>query len=353
MVVDDVCLIRAENPLAESTVRLGVPVLDEYLEFVAGRCRPNTVLAVGYDLVVFFRAVGKAPEQVTPGDVLGFMTAQRTGGPLAAVQPVTESGGGVSTATLRRRLSSVSGLFGYLQATGVVAANPVPRGLPSRREKLRPSQPVPLVRGTRRLPRILTPVEVDALTQALRTHRDRAMVAAMVLGGLRRCEVLGLRLTDVRAAERRLFIADGKGGHQRLVPVSGRFFTEVAAYLDLERPPRLSTDAVFVALKGPTRGHRLTAAGLDEVLDGARRRAGLAHATCHELRHTCLTRLREAGMALEAVQAQAGHASIESTRIYLHLADAWLANEYRKAAQAIDAQILIDHPVPAIAGGPR
>src|SRR6266487_3348627 len=47
-------------------------------------------------------------------------------------------------------------------------------------------------------------------------------------------------------------------------------------------------------------------------LDGARGRAGLAHATCHELRHTCLTRLREAGMALEAVHAQAGHRSIET-----------------------------------------
>ena len=45
-------------------------------------------------------------------------------------------------------------------------------------------------------------------------------------------------------------------------------------------------------------------------------------------------------MALEAVQAQAGHASIESTRIYLHLADDWLAAQYRKAAEAIDAQIL-------------
>jgi len=56
------------------------------------------------------------------------------------------------------------------------------------------------------------------------------------------------------------------------------------------------------------------------------------------LRHTCFTRLREAGMALEAIQAQAGHASIETTRIYLHLADGWLAHEYRRAAEAIDAQ---------------
>jgi integrase/recombinase XerD len=52
-------------------------------------------------------------------------------------------------------------------------------------------------------------------------------------------------------------------------------------------------------------------------------------------------------MALEAVQAQAGHASIESTRIYLHLADDWLASQYRRAAEAIDAQLLPGKPFPA------
>ncbi len=77
-----------------------------------------------------------------------------------------------------------------------------------------------------------------------------------------------------------------------------------------------------------------------ESLASPRDRAGLAQASCHELRHTCLTRLREAGMALEAVQAQAGHASIETTRIYLHLADDWLAGEYWRASEAIDAQAL-------------
>ena len=91
-----------------------------------------------------------------------------------------------------------------------------------------------------------------------------------------------------------------------------------------------------MVLKGPRRGLPLSAAGLDEILDGARARAGLVHATCHELRHTCLTRLREAGMALEAVQAQAGHRSIESTRVYLHLSAGWLAAEYTTALAAID-----------------
>ncbi len=49
-------------------------------------------------------------------------------------------------------------------------------------------------------------------------------------------------------------------------------------------------------------------------------------------------------MALEAVRAQAGHASIESTRIYLHLADDWLANQYRAAAEVLDAQLYAGQP---------
>jgi integrase/recombinase XerD len=342
MSLSDPCLIRSRGPSGEPVLRLGMPLVDEYLEFLEGRCRPNTVLAAAYDLKVFFTVVAKPPEEVTPADVLGFITAQRTGrSGEQRLQPVrsTDEPAGVATSTVARRLSIISGFFAYLQARGEVTANPVPRGLPTRRERSRPGQGVPLTRRTRRLPRILTPAEVDALTAALRTHRDRAMVAAMVLGGLRRSEVLGLGLGDLRPAERRVFIADGKGGHQRLVPVSSRFFTEVVAYLDTERPAGADTVRVFVVLKGPNRGQPLSVRGLDEMLTGARRRAGLAHATCHELRHTCLTRLREAGMALEAVQAQAGHASIETTRIYLHLADDWLANQYRKAAEVLDAQL--------------
>jgi site-specific recombinase XerD len=134
-----------------------------------------------------------------------------------------------------------------------------------------------------------------------------------------------------------LFIAEGKGGHQRVVPISNMFLTAVGDYLRNERPRDAATDRVFVALKGPTRGRPLTKDGIDTILRGARQRAGLQRATCHQLRHTCLTRLREAGMELEAVQAQAGHVSIESTRIYLHLTDDWLAGEYRRAVERIDA----------------
>jgi len=347
----ELCVHRSRSAAGDLVVRLGVAVLDAYLQFLAVRSRPNTVAAVAYDLKVFFAVVGKPPRRVVAADVLGFVTAQYAGGPAgqegrAGGLRAAATGGGVSARTVRRRLSSVSGLFAFLHARGDVAANPVPRGLPTRRERQRPRQGVPLVRTPRTLPRILEPGQVDALLGALRTYRDRAMAEAMVLGGLRRCEVLGLRLTDLQVAARRVFIAEGKGGHQRQIPVSGRFFASVAAYLDRERPADAESDRLFVVLKGPGRGRPLSPAGLDQILDSARLRAGLAQATCHQLRHTCLTRLREAGMALEAVQAQAGHASIESTRIYLHLADDWLASQYRRAAEAIDAQLLPGKPFP-------
>src|SRR5205085_6865216 len=110
------------------------------------------------------------------------------------------------------------------------------------------------------------------------------------------------------------------------------------SYLADERPGQPVDDHVFLVLKGPRRGQPLSVSGLDEIVAGARTRAGIKHLTCHQLRHTCFTRLREAGMALEAIQAQAGHRSIESTRIYLHLANDWLAGEYLRAAEAIVAQ---------------
>jgi site-specific recombinase XerD len=217
-----------------------------------------------------------------------------------------------------------------------VETNPVPKGLSTRRRGGR-VRTVPLVRVPRTLPKILSPGDVDALVGALRTHRDRAMVFAMVLGGLRRCEVLGLRLSDIQVAERSVFVAEGKGGHQRVVPISNTFFAELGEYLVNERPKDASTNRVFVTLKGLSRGQGLSAQGVETILLSARQRAGLERATCHQLRHTCLTRRREAGMALEAVQAQAGHVSIESTRIYLHLTNDWLANEYHQAMGAVDA----------------
>ena len=327
------CLVRSVSSSGEPRYALGEPLVDSYLEFVAGRCRPNTVRAVAFDLKVFFTVVDRDPVTVEPPHVFEFLAQQR--GDRTVVR-LADRESGRSARTIARRLSSVSGFYAYLVARGdtPVTTNPVPRGLQTRRTGGR-ARTVPLVRVPQTLPKILSPGEVDALLGALR-GRDRAMVLAMLLGGLRRCEVLGLRLSDIRVADRSVFVADGKGGHQRLTPIANTFFTALGDYLRDERPTGIDTDRVFVVLKRPRRGRPLTVEGLDEVIAGARRRAGLERGTCHQLRHTCLTRLREAGMALEAVQAQAGHRSIESTRIYLHLTNDWLADQYRRASELID-----------------
>ncbi len=167
------------------------------------------------------------------------------------------------------------------------------------------------------------------------------MFQAMVLGGLRRCEVLGLRLEDLDGAHRQVFIAEGKGGHQRRIPISARWFTTVADYLRRERPEEAATDPLFVVLKGPRRGQPLSDEGLKQVFVSARQGAGLRRITCHQLRHTCFTRLREAGMELEALQVMAGHRSIETTRLYVHLANGWVADEYERACAVIDADLFL------------
>jgi integrase/recombinase XerD len=332
------CHVR---PDGEHEYRIGHPLVDQFLEFVVGRARPNTVRAYAHDLSVFFTVVRKEPTTVRPKDVMSFVTAQRRARPGAEnVVRIADGSAGLSAATIKRRLAAVSCLYGYLITRDDVdvTTNPVPRGIATRKSRSRGGRGLPLVRGVRRLPRVLDADEVESLMGALRTERDRAMTQAMVLGGLRRCEVLGLRLGDLRLGECRVLITEGKGGHERLVPLSPTFFATVARYMDHERPVETVTDSLFVALKGPRRGQPLSVPGLDQIMRAARERAVLSHGTCHELRHTCFTRLREAGMAIEAIQAQAGHRSITSTRIYLHLDMHWLAGEYRRAIEAIEAQ---------------
>lgn len=91
---------------------------------------------------VFFAVIGKHPQEVRPADVLAFVTAQRAGRASigGVVEPVADEELAVSLPTVRRRLSSVSGLYAFLHARGDVPTNPVPRGLPTRRERQRPAE---------------------------------------------------------------------------------------------------------------------------------------------------------------------------------------------------------------------
>jgi len=160
------------------------------------------------------------------------------------------------------------------------------------------------------------------------------MLLLMLLGGLRKSEVIGLSLEDLDFAQRTVLIREGKGGHQRLASVAPSALTTLLHYLNEERPVSSST-RVFLVLKGPRKGQPLTVGALDTIIKYHRRQAGTPEVQCHRLRHPCLTRLRQAGMSLEALQAQAGHRSIMSTRVYLHLCPKELQEEYLRLSDSL------------------
>src|SRR5436190_2496071 len=150
------CLVRFVSESGQVRYRLGERLVDRYLEFVAGRCRPNTLRAVAFDLKTFFAVVGKGPAEVTAVDVFDFLAHQR--GDRSVVR-LADRESGLSARTIARRLSVVAGLYAYLLARGdtPVRAGPVPRGLMTRRQggTMR-SRMAPLVRVPRTLPRVLS-----------------------------------------------------------------------------------------------------------------------------------------------------------------------------------------------------
>ena len=197
-----------------------------------------------------------------------------------------------AASTVNRRVAAARAFFEYLVMTGARTGNPVPsprrgqgirpaaRGLLGHLGPGRPRGGGRLVRQPRRLPESLPAGDVDAFVASLRTHRDRAMVLAMLLGGLRSAEVRGLKLADVDMGRRRLRVI-GKGGKERHVPVDQAFFTELAAYLRLERPPGLATPECFVVLRGPTTGAPVTEAGLRSLFRRHREASGAARVRPH------------------------------------------------------------------------
>jgi site-specific recombinase XerD len=329
----------------------GVGPANAFLGHLRARAfSPATVRAYAFDVVNLARFLTGRDLRlaaVTPVDVFAWVDwqgARRDGadrpGTVVALRRQT-----AAASTVNRRVAAVRAFFEYLVMTGVRAGNPVPsprrgQGLrPSARGLLghlgpgRPRGGGRLVRQPRRLPESLPAGDVDVFVASLRTHRDRAMVLAMLLGGLRSAEVLGLKLADVDMGRRRLRVI-GKGGKERHIPVDQAFFTELAAYLRLERPPGLATPECFVVLRGPTTGAPVTEAGLRSLFRRHREASGAARVRPHRLRHTFGTELAAAGIDLLALRELMGHTSPDTTASYVHLSIDQLAAEYG-AARAV------------------
>ncbi|WP_395696464.1 tyrosine-type recombinase/integrase [Nocardioides sp.] len=310
---------------------------------------PATVRAYAFDLVnlgrfLELRAVGVG--EVEPVDVFAWVDWQgvRKGD---AGEVVRLARRGSAPATVNRRVAAARAFFEFLVMTGARESNPVPA--PRRGQGLRPTSRGllghlgpgrargggRLVREPRRLPESLDLTDVQAFLAGLRTHRDRAMVLAMLLGGLRSAEVRGLRFPDVDQGRRRVRVV-GKGGKERVVPIDAAFFAELSGYLRFERPPGVATPECFVVLRGPTTGAPVTEAGLRSLFRRHREASGSVRVRPHRLRHTYGTELAAAGIDLLALRELMGHASPETTSRYVHLTTEHLAAEYA-AARATQA----------------
>ncbi len=134
--------------------------------------------------------------------------------------------------------------------------------------------------------RVIVPLsseQVARFWKGFRTFRDLAIIALMLLDGLRSCEVLQLQLEDLSLAEAHLRIL-GKGRKQRIVPLPGETLQVLQNYLHLERP-LTNSPALFLSSKGRQRGRPMTIAGLRSLFRHHRLRSQVFQANPHRFRH--------------------------------------------------------------------
>jgi site-specific recombinase XerD len=145
-------------------------------------------------------------------------------------------------------------------------------------------------------------------------RRDRAVVLVLYGCGLRTAELCALRVQDVEPRRRELFVRQGKGDRQRVVPIPDGVMTVLLAYL-LERGgkrgPLFRTEARERALAG---------AAVGRIVRDAARRAGLAGTvTPKTLRHSYATHLMDRGVDLAVIASLMGHRSPQESGVYLHV----------------------------------
>jgi site-specific recombinase XerD len=333
-------------------------LVNEYLSHLLDRSYSlQTVRAYGFDLLACCRwLVGEAItlEAVDTAVLLRFLAACRQarlpGRPVANVVSIRDGRrlDGYAPATINRRLAAITGLFAFREVRDPGAASPVPKGRqarwvaagerngllahlvrPKRRSALRLRQPRPL-------PRALDRDETTRLLSSLRSWRDRAIAGLMLFCGLRSCEVLALGVADVDVGGRWLRVS-GKGAKERRVPLDVDVAGVIQTYLLVERPATASP-RLFVVAKGDTRGQPLTPAGLRRVFRYHRARSAVPGGHPHALRHTFGTALAEAGVDLAVMQALLGHAHVDTSARYIHLAPTHVRAEFDAARDRIRAR---------------
>jgi integrase len=193
--------------------------------------------------------------------------------------------------------------------------------------------------------RNIVPLSVDEVARfwsSFRTSRDLAIVGLMLLEGLRSQEVLALNRDDILRSEAQIRVR-GKGNKVRFLPLAPEAVQLLDHYLRLERP-NPSSAALFVSLKGPARGSRMTPAGLRSLFRHHRQTTGVTLANPHRFRHTFASDMLRAGVSLPALMQLMGHADIQTTLIYVQVTPLEVYQQYARAV----AQHIRPVPVTAL-----
>jgi integrase/recombinase XerD len=195
--------------------------------------------------------------------------------------------------------------------------------------RLRPALTQLRVKTPKRVVVPLTIDEVDHFWHSFHTSRDVAIVGLMVLHGLRSCEVIALNREDIQLPELQIRV-QGKGKRVRVLPLDRDSVKLLDHYLCLERPPHCGP-ALFVSLKGPSRGTRMTPAGLRSLFRHHRLSTGVTKANPHRFRHTFASDMIRAGISLPALMQLMGHAQIQTTMVYIQLSPQDIWEQYARA----------------------
>lgn len=161
--------------------------------------------------------------------------------------------------------------------------------------------------------RLLDVVYNYPYTQSYLRYRNHAMFSMFLFAGLRKNELLNLKLTDVDIENLSIFVRQGKGNKDRIIPMSYTLAQSLNRYL-IERKKSKKTCPEFFTSSNRNRG--FTESGLKHFMEGFRKRTKI-HFTIHELRHTFATLMLEGGCDIYSLSKMMGHSDIKTTTIYL------------------------------------
>lgn len=221
-----------------------------------------------------------------------------------------ENGEPLSPTTRARYLTNIKQFFKWLTQENYLLYNPASELI--------------LPKTTASLPMVLTEEEVEKLLQQPDIHtpyglRDRAILELFYSVGLRRTELCNLEVSDLSLSRMTVFIKEGKGGKDRLLPVGERAITWLSKYLnDVRQELLLNVNEPTLFLNDY--GEPFRDSKLGDKVKRYMKNAGIhAPGSCHLLRHAMATHMLENGAELRFIQAMLGHADYRATQVYTHV----------------------------------